>query len=336
MTASPGGQPESYRGVAFGLAIEAEWPLTGTTSAPQSTPAPQTSSSPQTSSAPTKVTRVRRLPASEFDNAAAQSAERILEHRGGDAGDGPVSFTVDRSPEHYRFWLEGFGRYLVAADGGLIACELGAAEPAQHERFVLAHALPFAAVLQGYEVLHASAVASDGGAAAFTGPSGTGKTRMVGRLVARGAGFLTDDVLAVEAAQGHIRAHPGPAFISIRHDDAEMLAEVGGRLGSDAGATDKVHVSPPRRGEVSRLRAVYHLRWGDTFEIDPLPRADFNRILALSFVPYLATPERLARHLEIAQLVSADVAQFRLQTPGPWLADETLAQLEAHIRGATA
>lgn len=325
MTGARGEQARSHRGAAFGLAIEADWPLTGTTSAEA-----------QASSAPPKVTRVRRLPSSDFDAAAAHSAERILEHRDGERENGAVTFTVDRAPDHYRFWLQGFGRYLVAADGGRIACELGAAELAQHERFVLAHALPFAAVLQGYEVLHASAIASDGGAVAFAGPSGTGKTRMAGRLVSRGAGFLTDDVLAVEAAEGHIRAHPGPAFISIRHDDAEMLAEAGGRLGSDAGATDKVHVSPPRRGEVSRLRAVYHLRWGDTFAIDPLPRADFNRILALSFVPYLATPERLARHLAIAQLVSADVAQFRLQTPGPWLSDEMLGQLEAHVLAATA
>lgn len=321
MTASRAGPAQSYRGVAFGLEIESDWPLTG--AAPDSL----------TSPAPPAVTRVRRLPSADFDDAAAQDAERILEHRD---GDGPVSFTVDRTPDYYRFWLQAFGRYLVATDGSLIGCELDAAQPAQQERFVLAHALPVAAVLHGYEVLHASAIASDGGATAFAGPSGTGKTRMASRLVARGAGFLTDDVLAVEAAQGQIRAHPGPAFMSIRHDDADMLAEIGGRLGSDAGATDKVHVSPPRRGEVSRLRAVYHIEWGDRFQIDPLPRADFNRVLALSFVPYLATPERLARHLAIAQLVSADVAQFRLQTPGPWLADEMLAQLEAHILDATA
>jgi hypothetical protein len=311
-----------YRVTAFGLTIEADWPLAG--SVPASRPAPSPAS---------KVTRVKRLTTAAFDDAFAQSAERILAHRG---ADGAVSFTADRSAEHYRFWLEGFGRYLVAVDGGLIACELGAAEVARHERFVLAHALPVASVLQGYEVLHASAIAAGGGAAAFAGASGTGKTRMASRLVARGASFLTDDVLAVETAGDHVRAHPGPAFMSIRPDDTDMLAEIGGQLGADAGSTDKVHVTPPVRGEPSRLRAVYHIQWGDTFQITPLAREDFNRILSLSFVPYLATPDRLMRHLAIAQVVSVDVAQFWLQTPGPWLSEEMLGELEGHLRDTTA
>jgi hypothetical protein len=152
--------------------------------------------------------------------------------------------------------------------------------------------------------------------------------------VARGAGFLTDDVLAVEPADDHVRAHPGPAFMSIRRDDAAMVAEIGGRLGAAAGATDKVHVSPPRRGQASPLRVIYHIRWGDTFEIAPLERAELSRVLALSFVPYLTTPERLMRHLAIAQLLGAGVAQFQLQTPSGQLDDEMLAMLEAHMRDA--
>ncbi len=40
------------------------------------------------------------------------------------------------------------------------------------------------------------------------------------------------------------------------------------------------------------------------------------------------------RHLTIAQLVSAGVAQFRLQTPRTELSDEMLAALEAHMRDA--
>lgn len=324
MTAPDSGHRDpagAYRCDAFGLTVDSDWPLAGSVPT-RGAPAPGA-----------KATRVTRVQTPAFDEAWAQGAERILEHR---SDDGTVSFTVDRSDDHYRFWLQGFGRYLVSIDGGRIACETGAAELPQHERFVLAHALPVAAVLQGYEVLHASAIAADGSAAAFAGPSGTGKTRMASRLVARGAGFLTDDVLAVQTAGDHILAHPGPAFMSIRRDDHAMLAEIGGRLGSDAGATDKVHVSPPTRGGVSRLRAIYHIQWGDSFAISPLEHADFNRILALSFVPYLATPERLMRHLAIAQLVGSDVAQFRLQTPGPQLADEMLERLEAHMRDAAA
>jgi hypothetical protein len=169
---------------------------------------------------------------------------------------------------------------------------------------------------------------------AFVGASGAGKTGIATRLVARGASFLTDDVLAVEPADDHVRAHPGPPFMSIRPDDDAMIDEVGGRLGAAAGATDKVHVSPPRRGQASPLRILYHIKWGDTFEIAPLERADLNKVLALSFVPYLTTPERLMRHLAIAQLLGAGVAQFQLQTPSGQLHDAMLAMLEAHMRDA--
>ena len=317
---APDGPPLGpYRGTVFGLYVASDWPLTGFTA---DGPAP---------GPPARVTRVRRAGAAEIEDAWALSAEAILEHR---SDEGDVTFTVARSADHYRFWLEDFGRYLVTTDGTEISCERGAASPERHERFVLAHALPVAAILRGYEVLHASAIAGDGAAAAFVGASGAGKTGIATRLVARGAGFLTDDVLAVEPVDDHVRAHPGPAFMSIRRDDAAMIAEIGGRLGDAAGATDKVHVSPPRRGPASPLRVIYHIRWGDTFEIAALEPAQLHRVLALSFVPYLTTPERLMRHLAISQLLGAGVAQFRLQTPSGQLHDEMLAALEAHIRDA--
>ena len=85
---------------------------------------------------------------------------------------------------------------------------------------------------------------------------------------------------------------------------------------------------------MSRLRAVYHLQWGDALAISPLPSGDLHRVLALAFLPDLTTPERLVRHLAIAQLISTNVVQFRLQTPGTEPSDEMLALLEAHMHDA--
>ena len=75
---------------------------------------------------------------------------------------------------------------------------------------------------------------------------------------------------------------------------------------------------------------IYHLHWDDAFSISPLESHERQRVLSLSFVPYLTTPQRLMRHLAIAQLASAAVAQFRLGTPRAELADEMLATLEVH------
>jgi hypothetical protein len=316
-----------HRLTAFGLTIDSEWPLSG------SRPAPAPATATPNTLSPNTVTRVTRVTPAAIDEAWSADAERLLEYR--EPGPrGQISFTADRSHEHYRFWARDHGRYLVAADGGAIACERGGAGRALQERFVLAHALPVAAILRGYETLHVSAIAGDSGVAAFAGASGAGKTRLASRLVARGAAFLTDDVLAVQAVGEEVLCHPGPAVMAIRHDDAAMLAEIGGRLGAAAGDTDKAQVAPPRRGEVSPLRAIYHLQWDDAFSISPLDGGERQRVLSLSFVPYLTTPERLLRHLTIAQLVGAGVAQFRLRTPRAEPGDEMLAAVETHMRDA--
>jgi hypothetical protein len=312
---------ERYRCIAFGLTVESDWPLAGTHAA---TAGPDL---------PLRHTRVTRVASATMDAVWSASADSVLEHR---EPDGAVSFTVDRSSAHSRFWVRDFGRYLVAGDGSEVVCELGATTRDRHERFVFAHALPVAAILSGYEALHLSAISGPVGAVGFAGPSGIGKTQMASRLVARGSNFLTDDVLAVEVVDGHVLAHPGPAFMAIRRDDAAALAELGRRLGAEVGRTDKVHVLPPTRAQPAPLRVVYHLRWGDTFAIDPLSGGDANRVLGLSFVPYLTTPARLMRHLAIAQAISAGTAQFVLQTPAREPTQAMLSTLEAHMHDAGA
>jgi hypothetical protein len=310
-----GSEFASYRLTAFGLNIDCDWPLTGSVRAS----AKACLCSP--------ATNVRRLTPEQIDAAWDEPGEPVLQPP---IAGRSLPFSVERSNTHYRFWLQGFGRYLVKTDGTAIGCELGGVERHQHERFVFAQALPLAAVLQGYEVLHASAVCDDDGAVAFLGPSGAGKTAVASRLVIRGAGFMTDDVLAVELREAVALVHPGPAFMAIRPRD-EVIAAAAGVL-DPVGTTDKVHVSPPKLGRATRLRALYHLEPGQVVGITPVEHADPHRVLASAFVPYVMTPARLSRHLEIAQVVTSDVPQFRLQMPRTRLPDAMLETLEAHLR----
>jgi hypothetical protein len=310
--AAPGG----YTGRAFGLRVDSQRPLAGFR--------------PSTADGRTggPATRVALLSGAEIDAVWQADAELVYAPP---TGDGGIPFTVERTANHYRFWLEGFGRYVVSADGTFVGCERGGATPAQHERFVVAQALPVAAVLQGFEVLHASAVRSGAGAAAFAGPSGAGKTTLAGGLVLRGADFLTDDVLAIEPGDDGPLAHPGPPFMAIRPAHAAAMTDAGGRLGDGVGATDKVHFSPPGGGQAAPLSAIYHLEPGDAVAISALADAGPQRILGLAFVPYLMSPQRLIRHLALGQLLS-HVAQFRLQAPRTGLSDVLLDAVEAHIR----
>src|SRR6266511_295146 len=120
----------------------------------------------------------------------------------------------------YRIWAPYYGRHLVSADGRSIRSALPNVSPWRWQRLFFAQTLPLAAALQGLEVFHASAVAVHGRVAAFVGSSRTGKTSVAAHLVALGASFVTDDVLAVERLGSDVVAHPGPARLSI--EDLEL------------------------------------------------------------------------------------------------------------------
>jgi hypothetical protein len=309
-------QRDRFRLTAFGLDVECDWPLAG--SVPVA--AEDDASAPAT-------TVVRRVAGDDFRAAWDVPGERIFEPA---FADRRTRFTVDRGSEHYQVWLEDFGRYLISTDGTWIGCEEDPAARDVQERFVFAQALPVAAVLQGYEVLHAGAVCAPGGAAAFLGQSGSGKTTITARLVLRGAGFMTDDVLSLGTSGPDAVAHPGPPFMAIRPEDAWMVGAE--QVGQAIGSSDKLHVARRVPDGPVPLRVLYYLARGGSCEIAPLGDEARRAILGQAFVPYLTTPERLLRHLEIGQLVNDRVEQFRLQTPRDGLDEETLDVIEAHLR----
>jgi hypothetical protein len=306
--------PERFRLTAFGLDVACDWPLTGSV--------PVTAQTEE----PARATCVSQLAGDAFGAGWDAPGERIFEPP---FADGSTRFTVDRSSEHYQVWLEGYGRYLISTDGRWIGCERDAVAREIQERFVFAQALPIAAVLRGHEVLHAGAVCG-AGAAAFLGPSGSGKTTVTGHLVLRGAGFLTDDVLALGTSGPEVIAHPGPPFMAIRPQDAWMVGD--GQVGRAVGASDKIHVARRVPNRPVALRVVYYLARGAECAIDPLGEEARRAILGQAFVPYLTTPERLLRHLEIGTIVNDRVEQFRLQTPRDGLDSATLDVIEAHVR----
>ncbi|MGH7569375.1 MAG: hypothetical protein ACREL9_10485, partial [Gemmatimonadales bacterium] len=68
--------------------------------------------------------------------------------------------------------------------------------------------------LEGACVLHASAVAVNGGALALVGGVGMGKSTLAALLCAAGATLVTDDLLRV--ALDRVRAFPGPPELRLR------------------------------------------------------------------------------------------------------------------------
>lgn len=121
---------------------------------------------------------------------------------------------------------EGHAEFLLSSDRRELLCAPRAEHDPAWQRQLMDTVLWFTCVLSGLEVLHAGAVELPGGIVAVVAESGGGKTTLVTELVRRGAGFFTDDVLALEPSDddGPL-AHPGPALANL---PLTALADAGG------------------------------------------------------------------------------------------------------------
>ncbi len=224
--------------------------------------------------------------------------------------DGTVNFRIESDPHAgYLIWGPRYGRHRLSADGRHALCQPEGLAAAAWQRLLVAQVLPFAAVLRGLEVLHASAVVqadgdAAGGAVAFLGPSRSGKTSVALELVRRGAAFLADDVLAIERAGEQLLCHPGTPVAGLDHAEALRLQGSGG--GYETIASNERERIVRMRGAVhpAPLRALFLLARHRDGPREPRfePLAGSAPLLGGTFNSVIASPERLRGLLEICAL----------------------------------
>jgi hypothetical protein len=73
-------------------------------------------------------------------------------------------------------------------------------------------------------LLHAGAVAVDGGAVLFPAPMDSGKSTLVAGLVARGLSYLSDEIAAIDPTTGLVEPYPRP--LSIDRGSWDALAKL--------------------------------------------------------------------------------------------------------------
>jgi hypothetical protein len=261
-------------------------------------------------------------------------ARRVLEERFG--GREPER-TIDAHPRAgYRLYARHFGLARLSAHGARVLCAPPGVAAWRWQRFLVGRILPWAAVLRGLEALHASAVAVDGGAVAFVGPTGAGKTSLAVQMVARGADFLTDDVLAIDERDGELRAHPGGALAAVRPAERAAVAQATWRrVGSVIGRSGKTYMALPRVDGPVPLRAIYFLRQGDGGRaIEPISRPDPRLLLASTFVVGIQTPERLRRQLDVCASLVRGVPLFDLRIAAGRGSEELAALVHEHAAAA--
>jgi hypothetical protein len=269
---------------------------------------------PVASQPPTRV----RLDPKELErrwSCAERTPERVRELRDGET----VLLSVELAPPAgYLLDAPGFGRILIAPDGTELICD---PEPGSSEWSTLlpAQALPLAATLRGFEVLHASGVVLRGRAALFAGPPGAGKSSLAAALMRRGAALLSDDTVALQLRGGALIAHPGAALLQLLTAEHERLStRERAVLGPPTTFLGKqrygpsVAASPAPFGELFLLERSKHGPPVERIEaVDPLA------LLASTFNLSVRTPERLTRHLDLAVALAATGRVHRLRVqPG--------------------
>ena len=226
----------------------------------------------------------------------------------------------------YLRWA-GLFEFRVSADGRAIdASALDGASTEAFRTYLLGQVLSFALLRRGIEPLHSTAVVADGGAVAFIGDCGHGKSTLGGAFLRAGATLLTDDLLVVREGPHGVLASPGPPRIKLFPDVARRL--FGPRTAGTPmnPGTPKLVIPLDRRhtcASPAPLRAVYVLASrarripaSAGITIRRLsPRRACVELLRNTFNVVVSEPRRLERQLTMAARLAETVPVMRLGYP---------------------
>jgi len=261
-------------------------------------------------------------------------ARRLIERR---RPDGRLFVAVDHAPSGgYRIEAPQYGVHVVSPDGETWT---GAPVPgpAWHwQKLVFAQVLPTVAVLQGLETFHASVVVIGQRAYGLIAPSGMGKSSTAAHLIAQGADFLADDVLAVEEVSGRLLAHPGPQVVHAHGHEIDAMSPSGrSRLGTLLGESDKRHLRPAGVQEALPLTALLFLTRASAGppvrvdRVDPDPRL----LLVSTFAPHVTSDQRLERQLAVCAALDRQVPLWKVTAGGGATAREVASALWRRFAG---
>jgi hypothetical protein len=267
------------------------------------------------------------IPLSFLEGASASATGRRLDISGGPQGsrealgwprgaelisegtdrDGTVCFSIEAHPE-VGYLLSGpnYGAHLLSGDGRRLTCVLEDAREEEWQRLLVAQVLPFAAVLNGLEVFHASAVVTGGDAVAFVGSSRSGKTSVALELCRLGAEFLADDVLALENDGADVVGHAGSPIAGVDHAEAERVQD-DSAIGEIVGVNARERLVRMQAAvEPAPLAALFFLDRRSDGPAKPRfePIADAKMLLGATFNFVLESPQRLRGLLDICALVA--------------------------------
>ncbi len=216
----------------------------------------------------------------------------------------------------------------LCADASVLAC--APADPGEPSwwRVVLDSVLFTVALLQGYEALHAGAVATPDGVIAITAAAGGGKSTLLAELLRRGPALMADDVLVLESRGAEAPlAHPGAPLMTVPAARMPMLREAGPPE-TISSLEQERWIAVPVHPEPLPLKALVVLdrRPGLQTSLERI-EDPFSPLMG-SLLSFPRSPERRRTRFELASVLASKTALWRLtadlDTPPDVLADTLL------------
>ncbi|SEF17122.1 hypothetical protein [Jiangella alba] len=276
------------------------------------------------------------------ERAVAAEGEPDVDIRWGDpvpltthAPAGRVLAHLETDQPYYTFtqvadggWLLRFYRtcdFVVAPDGRSVRVHVvEGADPGIAGILTAGALLSFLVTIRGDVVLHASAVQIGGGAVAFVGRSGMGKSTMATLMCAAGGELITDDVLRLDDdGDGRPVCRLGATELRLRKSAAELVEQFAvapsSRLTSDA--RDALSVAASRADRVPLAGIVFPLPDRERTSIELTRMGAMDALITLLRFPRLlgwTDPEILDRQFQQAGELVERVPVFVAHVPwGP-------------------
>jgi hypothetical protein len=207
------------------------------------------------------------------------------------------------------------------AGDAVVAHPAPGTDEATVEHLYINQMVPLALSRQGRPAFHASVVTIPGGAVAFLGKTGMGKSTLAASFASAGSEFLTDDALIIDEVEG-IHALPSHASVRLWEDSVDALIPKDVPTAAEVSYTSKTRLlanDALRYNDTpAPLLAAYVLDWQDVDAVVIEPLRGSERPIAWignSFLLDIEDRDLLARHFEWTNRIAGQVPTFSLDYP---------------------
>lgn len=237
--------------------------------------------------------------------------------------DGTVWTEFYRAGDAYLLRFPELADFEVSADGStVIAHPAPGTDESTVEHLYINQLVPLALSRQGRPAYHASVVTLPGGAVAFLGETGMGKSTLAASFALGEATFLTDDALLIEEIDGGCLAMPSHASLRLWEDSVEALGSEANPLADPVSYSTKARLlagdALAYTDEPQPLLAAYVLEQHDTTDVTINALTGLDRYMAWlgnSFLLDIEDDDLLSQHFEWTHRISGAVPTFSLDYP---------------------